>query len=99
MTSFWAALLMVVCVGWRVRELKSGVRFTRSWCPSDTDMIERCERELQRIETEEIRPSLSTTQKAQELGITTQAVRDRAVAGKIPGARLIGQRWRFELPA
>jgi hypothetical protein len=82
----------------RVSELRRCVRFTREWSPSDSAMIKGCENEIQRIETEEIRPSLSTTQKARELGITSQAVRDRAASGKIPRARLIGQRWRFECP-
>ena len=61
-------------------------------------MIESCEVEIRRIEKEEIRRSLSTTWKARELGITTQAVRDWAAAGKIPGTRLIDQRCRVELP-
>jgi hypothetical protein len=37
------------------------------------------------------------TQKARQLGITPQAVRNRIAAGKINGVRFTGQRWRFEI--
>jgi hypothetical protein len=81
----------------KVHELRRGSRFHRDW--GDARLAESCEREIQRIEAEHIRSSLSTTQMARMLRITSQAVRDRAASGKIKGARLIGQRWRFELSA
>jgi DNA-binding Xre family transcriptional regulator len=74
----------------RVLELERGARFSRRY--GHIKSAESCEREIRFIETAENTVTISMTQKARQLGITPQAVRNRIAAGKINGVRFTGQR-------
>jgi hypothetical protein len=78
----------------RILELERAARFDRRY--GHIKSAESCEREIRFIETAANTVTISMTEKARQLGITPQAVRDRIAAGKINGARFTGQRWRFE---
>ena len=78
----------------RERELAAAVRFHRERFPNDERIPAVCEKELKRIRSGDIGESYTTTELARRLGVTTQTVRNWRK--KVPGARLVGQRLRFE---
>lgn len=78
----------------RERELAAAVRFHRERFSHDERIPKDCEKELRRINSGKIGKSYTTTELANRLGVTSQTIRNWRK--KIPGARLIGQRLRFE---
>jgi len=81
----------------RVLELEKGARFNRRY--GHTKSAEGCEREIRFIKTGDNTVTISMMEKARQLRISPQAVRNRIAAGKINGVRFTGQRWRFEISA
>jgi transposase-like protein len=74
--------------------LLSAIRFHRERFPNDERIPATCEKELHRIKSGEIGESYTTTELAARLGVTSQTIRNWRK--KVPGARLVGQRLRFE---
>ena len=73
-------------------QLEAGIRFHERF--RDTDIVDRNRRELERMESAGIADNYTTTELARILGVTTQSVRNMRY--QIPGAKLVGQRLRFE---
>jgi hypothetical protein len=76
------------------RQLMAGIRFHEQRFPSDTEIADRNKREIERLRSPGIGDSYTTTDLAKILRITSQAVRN--LRDKIPGAKVVGQRLRFE---
>jgi excisionase family DNA binding protein len=74
----------------KVKELEAGIRFHGA---GDTIAMKN-ERELARLTSSGIRDSYTTTELAKLLGVTTQTIRN--LKDRIPGAKTVGQRLRFE---
>jgi hypothetical protein len=76
------------------QQLMAGIRFQEQRFPSETEIPERNRREIERLRSPGIGDSYTTTDLAKILRITSQAVRN--LRDKIPGAKVVGQRLRFE---
>lgn len=73
-------------------QLEAGIRFHER--SGDAEIAGRNRREMERMESTGVGDSYTTTELARILGITTQAVRNMRY--RIPGAKVVGQRLRFE---
>jgi hypothetical protein len=78
----------------KVRQLMAGIRFHEQRFPSETEIPDRNKREIERLRSPGIGDSYTTTDLAKILRITSQAVRN--LRDKMPGAKVVGQRLRFE---
>ncbi len=76
------------------QQLRAGIRFHEQRFPSETEIPDRNKREIERLRSPGIGDSYTTTDLAKILRITSQAV--RKLRDKIPGAKVVGQRLRFE---
>src|SRR5258708_6493910 len=76
------------------QQLMAGIRFHEQRFPSETEIPDRNRREIERLRSPRIGDSYTTTDVAKILRITSQAVRN--IRDKIPGAKVVGQRLRFE---
>jgi excisionase family DNA binding protein len=80
--------------GDRHSALTSAIRFYRNRFPSDQQIPAQCEREIERLRSPGIGESYTTTEVAKLMGVSSQTVRNRR--NGIPGAKVVGQRLRFE---
>jgi hypothetical protein len=80
--------------GNRQSALTSAIRFHRKRFPSDQQIPAQCEKEIKRLRSPGIGESYTTTEMAKLLGVSSQTVRNRRYG--IPGAKVVGQRLRFE---
>ena len=76
------------------QQLLVGIRFHEQRFPSETEIPDRNRREIERLHSPGFGDSYTTTDLAKILRITSQAVRN--LRDKIPGAKVVGQRLRFE---
>jgi excisionase family DNA binding protein len=80
--------------GDRERSLKSAIRFHRTRFPFDDRIPVQCEKEIKRLRSPGVRDSYTTTEMARLLRVSSQTVRNWR--NRIPGAKFVGQRLRFE---
>jgi len=76
------------------QQLMAGIRFHEQRFPWETEIPDWNRREIERLRSPGIGDSYTTTGLAKILRITSQAVRN--LRDRIPGAKVVGQRLRFE---
>jgi excisionase family DNA binding protein len=78
----------------KVKQLESGIRFHRERFPSETEILLKTQKAIDRMRSAETGETYTTTELAKLLGVTSQTIRN--LRNEIPGAKVVGQRLKFE---